>query len=271
MYPTDRNSVLGAGYVFFDEYVESSAQYMGELYLANTPSVAMQVTAGGNVKDYDADGAIAALIFDVDTLVDRGLTFTLKHMAASSFALFLPGDIATNAATAGALTGQPINGGKGVKQGYWYQLGANLYPGGIRAVTGLAVETGATTHTITTDYLADLTLGRIYIVPGGGIADGTILTADFTKTAVDWEAIAAGRSLSTKRGRLRMIAANTTGTNRDLFIPDGILTPSGDYTWKSRDAVAQMGFTVRIQLPTELDAAGAALAPIYINGRPVAS
>jgi hypothetical protein len=269
MYPTDRNSVLGAGYVFFDEYVEASAQYMGELYLANTPSVAMQIAAGGNVKDYDADGSVASLIFDVDTMIDRGLTFTLKHMAASSFALFLPGDVSSNAATTGALTGQVVNGGKGVTQGYWYQLGADLYPGGIRAVTSVTIKDAVpTTYDITDDYLLDLTLARVYIVPGGGIANGTVLLGGFTKTDVDWEQIAAGRTLSTKRGRLRLIAANTAGTNRDLFIPDGILTPNGDYTWKSRDTVAQMGFTLRIQHPAELGPDGNALSPIYINGRP---
>lgn len=272
MYPATRNTVLGAGYVYFDEYDEATAQYLGERYLANTPSLALAMEPGGEVKDYEADGEIAALDLHIFTLLDRTAEFTCKDMSAANMALFVDGDLSSISTTAGAVAADTINGGKGVLQGYWYQLGQSISAAGVRAITTLVIKDSVpTTYTLTDDYLADLTLGRIYIVPGGAIADDTVITADFAKTDVSWEQVAAARISRARRGRLRFVAGNTAGTNRDLWIPDCQLHPMGDIQWKSRDTVQQMGFRLTIQVPTAVDGAGNALAPVYINGRAVAA
>jgi hypothetical protein len=161
------------------------------------------------------------------------------------------------------LVDQPVNAGAGVLEGYWYQLGANLYAGGIRAVTAVAIKTGITTHILDTDYKLDATMARIYIIPGGAIVDGTVLTSNFTKTLVNWTEVAAANQIEIVRGRLRFNSANSAGSQRDLFCPDVILTPNGDYALKSRDTVQQMGFNCRVQVPSD------GSSPIVITTRAV--
>jgi hypothetical protein len=268
--PTDRNTVLGAGYVFFDRLVSGS--YQGELYIANTPDLALSVEAGGNVVDYDADGPIAVELLNVDTQITRSLSFSAKHITGNLMSLFLPGTLTSYSSTSGALTAQPINGGGGVKQGYWYQLGANLYPGGARLVSSVAIEDAdPTTYDITDDYLLDLVLGRVYIVPGGGIANNTVITADFSEATASWEAVASTTLLEKVEGRFRFVANNTSGTNRDLFVPASILTPNGSLSLKSRTDVQSVGFNVRIQTPTETLTSGALLPPMVFTARAVAA
>jgi hypothetical protein len=263
MYPTDRNTVLGAGYLFFDELLNATtSQYAGERYIANTPSFELTVTAGGNIKDYDADGCLAVLNMDVDTMIDRTASFVGKHINGANLALFLPGTVSTRAPAAGALTAQLVNGGAAITRGYWYQLGADIYPEGIRAITGVAVKKGATTFVKDTDYNEDLTMGRIYITPTGGtIATGDILTADFTKTDVDWEYVSADVLLTSKRGRLKFISCNVSGSQRDVLIKDCVLTPNGPIAFKSRDTVQQLAFNCRIQTPSD------GTSPIIITTR----
>ena len=264
--PTDRNTVLGAGYIFFDRLV--SGAYTGELYIANTPDLALAVEAGGNVTDYDADGPIATELLNVDTQITRSLSFSAKHITGNLWSLFLPGTLGSYSSSAGAVSDQPINGGTGVKQGYWYQLGANLYPGGARLVSSVAIKDSVpTTYTLTDDYLVDLVLGRVYIVPGGSIADDTVITADFTEATASWESVAATTLLEKVEGRFRFVSANTAGTERDVFVPSAILTPNGTISLKSRTDVQMAGFNVRIQTPTETLTDGTLLPPIVITGR----
>ncbi len=255
-----KNVVLPSGYLFFDPK-DATGNLTGEIYLADTPGFTVSVNSE-SLEDYDSDGPINELNFDHPTNVKRGASVEVKNMSGETAEMFYVADASTITTSAGSVTGKPINGGIGVKQGRWYQLGVDAtHPSGIRAIENVDILDGATPQTIATDYELDAELGRIYIVPGGGIADGTVLTSDYDTTAVSWEQIASN-SLGAKEGALRFVAHNARGTNRDGFWPNVVMKPNGDAVWKSRDAVQKFAFSVSIQKPDDGTPAQ------YINGRP---
>jgi hypothetical protein len=127
--------------------------------------------------------------------------------------------------------------------------------------------TGKITLTVTTDYTVDTDLGRLYIVPNGGIADGTDLLVDYTKAANSRVQHTSTADLNARlRGAIRFIAHNTAGTNRDIWLPKVILMADGA-TQIKRDgntgAVQRMGFRINVMKDEDLSA-------MYIDGRAVA-
>ena len=183
-------------------------------------------------------------------------------MNADNLDLFLIGDKSTLSTTSGPVTADPINGGNGVLQGHWYQLGVDAsQPAGVRNISALAIKDSVpTTYTLDTDYKEDLVNGRIYIIPGGGIADDTVITADYTEATTSWEQVSSN-NLGAKTGALRYVAANTAGENRDVFLPSVVMKPSGSLSFKSRDTVQQMDFEIGIKKPSD------AREAVYVNGR----
>lgn len=264
MKPANKNIVLGAGYVYFDEH-DADGALTGERYLADTPGFSITV-ASESLEDYSSDGPVAEKQLDVATRVTRDAALTLKDMSTENFAMFIIGGVASMSTTAGAVTATEVNGGNGVKQGRWYQLGVSpSLPTGVRKITAVVVKddnASPATFDLTDDYELDADLGRIYIVPGGGIADGTVLEVDFTKTEASWDQVAS-TDLGAKTGALRFVASNTSGQNRDLYLPSVVMKPDGEFAFKSRDTVQQMGFTVSVNSP------GDGRASVYLNGRAV--
>ncbi len=254
-----KNITLPAGYLFFDP-MNDDGSYEGEMLLADCPGFTINVTSE-SLEDYDADGPIAELNFDHTTKVTRKSTVEVKDMSLAALALFYIGDISSITTTAGPVVASAINGGEPVKAGRWYQLGvSSARPAGVRAIDTLVIKDSVpTTYTVVDDYEQDLETGRIYIVPGGAL-DGKVVTADFNTTDVAWDQLASN-SLGAKRGRLRFIAHNARGTNRDLYAPDVVMSPNGDLAMKSRDTVQKMGFSVAFQKPADGTPA------LYLNGR----
>lgn len=254
-----KNVVFPAGYLVFDPK-DANGNLTGEIYLADTPGFTVNVTSD-SLEDYDADGPLNEQNFDHPTSVKRSANVEVKDMSSETAEMFYIADSTTKTTTAGPVTAKPINGGNGVLQGRWYQLGVDTtHPTGIRAIDTVVINEGVTPQTVDADYQLDTELGRIYIVPGGGIADGTVLTSDYNTTAVSWEQIASN-SLGAKEGTLRFIAHNARGINRDAFFASVVMKPNGDAVWKSRDAVQKFAFAVSIQKPTDGTPA------MYINGR----
>ena len=260
MYPTTKNIVLGAGHIYFDEF-DAAGALTGERYLAETPGFSMTV-ATEKVEDYSSDGEIAEKHFSKTTKVTRDFSLSLKDVSASNVAMFIIGTSSTQSTTSGAVTGQAINGGNGVLQGRWYQIGVSAsQPTGVRDITTLAIKDDVpTTYTLTDDYIPDLVNGRIYIVPGGAIADDTVITADYTKQDRTWEEVTS-HDTGPVTGALRYVAKNTGGANKDVYLPSVTMEPNGEFAFKSRDTVQQMGFNVLVATPDDGRAA------VYVNGR----
>ncbi len=255
------NIVLGAGRVYFDEY-DAAGNLTGERYLAETPDFSLTVESD-KLEEYSSDGPTAEKLLDITKSVNRKAACTVKDINGENLAMFVMGDLGSLTTTAQPVVADPINDGNAVKGGRWYQLGVDAaHPAGLRGLTNVAIKDGSTTLVLDTDYNLDAETGRIFVISGAG-ADGKIITADFNTTAVSWENITAN-DLGAKRGALRWVADNTAGENRDAYFPDTVMSPSGDFQWKSRDTVQSLGFEIGIQKPADGRAA------MYINGRPKA-
>lgn len=259
MYPTTRNIVLPAGRVYFNEQ-RADGSYVGELYMAETPGFALKVAAESTVVMSD-DGQVAEELVNVATSVTRDFDVKCKNITGDVLSIFLIADKGSKTTTSGPVTGKEINDGNGVTQGYWYQLGVDAsYPAGVRDISAVAIKTGATTHVLDTDYKLDPAGARIYIVPGGGIADTTVITSDYTKSAVSWENITSN-DLGAKKGSLRFVADNTSGANRDLFIKSCTMSPNGSMEFKGRTTPQEAAFAVKVQKPAD------GTPSVIINGR----
>lgn len=261
MYPTAQNIVLGAGHVYFDPF-DSDGNPTGEEYLGDTPGLSLSV-GNEKVSVSSSDGEVAEPLLNVFTSVTRDFKVTCRNMNDANWGRFLQADPATVATTSGSVTGGAVNGGRGVVQGRWYPLGVDSdHPTGVRNLTGVAIKDATpTTYDLTDDYLLDAAGGRIYIVPGGAIADDTVLLADYTKPATSWTQLRT-RESGPARGALRYIAKNSAGANRDLFIPVCTLAGEGDVNLKSRTDVQQIVFAVAVEKPID------GRASVYLDGSP---
>jgi hypothetical protein len=135
-----------------------------------------------------------------------------------------------------------------VKQGLFYQLGADATnPTGARNVSNVVVKDDATptaaTFTLGTDYLVNPDLGRIEVLAGGGIDDGTNLRITYDVAASTREQIVSGSAAV--EGSLRYVAQNPVGENIDYFWPWVKITPNGDFALKG-DEWQQIPFSLEI-------------------------
>jgi len=245
---------LGRGKLYFDRFTNSTDKIRtGERYLGNTPEINFN-TEAELLEHFDADGGIRVKDDQVILEIVRTLTFTCDNIDDDNLAIFFLG-------TAGTFTQAAATGGTydidDVQQGLYYQIGQTAAnPQGVRGVTTVSIA-GAS---LTTDYTLDAALGRIYIVPGGGIADDDDIVVTYTCTATDRARILTGDSV-TVDGSLRYISANPKGNQRDYYFPYVQLTPNGDYTFKG-DEWQTLPFTCEV---LKFDDSTSA---VYIDGRP---
>lgn len=262
MKPVGTNVVLGSGHIYFDEF-DTDGKLTGEVYIAETPGFEITVASESIIVE-SSDDQVAEIIADIQTKVTRTATLTVKSMSAKLISYFIGGDALRITGKAN-VTSDPINGGMGVTQERWYQIGQDTdRPSGERKIINLKIKTAAeppVLAAIDDDYTADLETGRIYIIKGSiKIPDDTVITADFDKTDEHWDEITSTGGI--QRGALRFIANNTVGENRDVYLPNATIKPNGSLAFKSRDTVQEAVFDIGISIP---DAGGSA---IYINGRP---
>lgn len=245
---------LGRGKLYFDRFTNNVDKIRtGERYLGNTPEINFN-TEAELLEHFDADGGIRVKDDQVTLEITRTLTFTCDNIDDDNLAIFFLGTKSTF--TQGAGTGLTYDIDD-VQQGLYYQIGQTAAnPMGVRDVTAVSIA-GAS---LTTDYTLDAALGRIYIVPGGGIADGDDIVVTYTSAAVGRARVLTSDSV-TIDGSLRYIAANPKGNNRDYYFPYVQLTPNGDYTFKG-DEWQTLPFTCEVLKYDDNTAA------VWIDGRP---
>lgn len=231
----------------------------GEEYLGNTPGAEIGVEST-DAPHYSAESGIREK--DDNTLVEinRTLSITADNISVGNWARFIIGQASTLTQTSGPVVAESLGT---VKKDRYYQLGKSAgNPSGVRGVSTVVVKVGAATKTLGTDYDVDLTLARIYIMPGGTIVDTDVVLVDYTKSANTREQVVSASSAATA-GALRFVADNPKGTNRDIFLPSVSLKPTGTARLKGDQAeYMTMGFEVEILKKDDTTAA------IYIEGRP---
>lgn len=259
-----RNFVLGAGKVYVAPYNAATGKYEGERDLGNTPGGTITVESEV-LEHWDADGATAQKVASVVTTITRRGTLSVDDIDDDNIALFVGGDAGETAQSGTTVTDESVGEGEALAGNRHYQLGMSATnPTGVREISSVSIKSdaGATTHVEGTDYEIDLTLGRIKVIEGGGLDGEASVTATYTRAAKSIPKVESADQASVKC-RLRFIADNRNGTNRDIVANYVDLKPSGDWNFKSTDTFQSLGFEFEI-----LEPPGGAPA-LIINGRAV--
>lgn len=263
-----KNYVLGRGRLFFDPFTPAQVQAgltnaskgTGELFFGNVPEFG-QTAEEETLDHFASTGGIRVKDDSVTLQLDRTGTFVTDNISAENLALLFTasgvGTITQGSATAVEYV---ITG---AKHGRFYQLGeSGTLPTGVREVSNVSVRKGAGFTTVVTapgNYEVDEELGRIYIVPGStDIPDGTDIEVTFDQAAgTRSQVVSSSQSIY---GKLKWVADNPKGANRDMVMPLVKLSPNGDYNLVG-DEWQQMSFSYEVLQR-------GSLAGVYIDGRP---
>lgn len=247
---------LGKGKIYFQPSGED-----GERYLGNTPGLTLSITSE-KLEHFSSETGISEKDDSTLVKVARASQLVCDDISEDNLALFVIGTADDVAQTGTAVTDEAFT----VKQDRFYQLGvAAAFVTGKQGISLVTVtgSGGTPTYDVNDDYEVDATLGRIYIVPGGAIADDTDILVDYTYATNSRRQIATGTSSGTV-GALRYIADNPKGTNRDYFMPQVEMSPSGDFALKSDpESPAYVTLTFDVDIQTR----DTTTAQLYIDGR----
>jgi hypothetical protein len=251
---TAQNYVLGRGKLYFGQFAAGTQTPLGERDFGNTPDFKFSIKTS-MLDHYSSQGGIKEKDDSITLEVDRSGAITVDNITPENLALFFLGSTDTLTTVAA------VNGDEtfvDAQQGMYYQLGVSAAcPQGVREVSTVVVKVGVATKTIATDYTGDTALGRVYIVPGGGIAN-----LDDVQVTYHVSATTRSRVISSNtpiEGALRFVAVNPKGVNRDYFMPWVKITPNGDYSLIG-DTWQQITFDIEILTKT-------GLAAVYADGR----
>jgi hypothetical protein len=234
--------VFGRGELFVDLF-DSNGAKTGERFLGNCPGFSLNIESE-QFEHFSSTGGLRKKDLTVTLSVNFNAEITCDDVSAQNLALFLGGTVSTVTQTATPVTNEAIV----VRQDREYQLGATSNnPLGVQDVTSVVVTNvaGSTTYVLNTDYRLDAAKARIYIIPGGGIANGTTVHVDYTPTAGTITRVSSGGSGS-QTGAIRFISDNAAGPNRDLYIASASLSPSGELPLITEDELASFTLAVGI-------------------------
>lgn len=253
----NKQYTLGRGRIYFDAFLAGTRTKTGERYFGNTPSFSLTMESE-TLDHFDSDGGVRVKDDSVLLELNRTGTFTTDNIDPENVALFLLGTSSVLAQTGATVVDEPI---ADVKKDRYYQIGVSAgNPSGVRGISAVTVEVGAVAKTLNTDYTVDLTLGLLYIVPTGTIADGDDLLVSYTSATNSRTRIVTAAS-STVDGALRFVATNPKGTLLDYYMPYVRLSPNGEYALKG-DEWQQISFNLDIQKLNDTTES------IYVDGRP---
>ncbi|RCX32079.1 hypothetical protein [Thioalbus denitrificans] len=254
--------IVPGGKVYFDPF-DANGNRTGERYIGNTQGFVLNSSAE-KIATYDNEDGVSVKADEVTTRLDRMGTMRTRSLDIDNLAMWVVSTASTKTQSSGSVTDEAISA---VQQGRYYQLGTDASnPSGVRGISAVTVtdDTGTTTYVDGTDYTVDLTLARLYIVPGGSIADDSDLLVDYTKAANTRDQVVA-LSATTQQGAVRVIGSNLKGANRDYYMPMVNLTPTGDLDLKG-DPESQRHQEIAFEV--ELLKKDTNTAPLYVDGRP---
>lgn len=258
----EKNLTLGRGELWFAKYLPNTQTPGGERYIGNSPEFSATIESE-TLDHMDSDHGVGEKDESIPLSTNRSGSFVTDNIDPENVALFFFGSKTVLSVTGATITDEPIAAAT-VAQGLTYQVGVTAgNPSGARDVdttTPVVIKdavTPATIYVLGADYTFDYVLGRLTIVEGGDIEDGTGLTITYTTKTSKRERIISGSAAI--QGALRYIAFNPAGKNYDWYMPYVKLSPNGDYNLKG-DEWQQIPFTVEILKKSGLEA-------LYIDGR----
>lgn len=249
------------GRVFFNPRHPATDELLGEIYMGNCPSFGITIETE-KAEHYSSETGLREKDASVVLEVKRNGQLTCDNMSAANVALFLSGSTGKVTQTAGSVVDEEIT----VIPGCYYQLGLSpTTPVGARTVSAVVVKPGTTgaDYEAGTDYVLDAARGTLQILTTGAIPAGKIKVS-YSKAAVEWEGIRSGAT-GELRGALRVASDNATGGNRDFYLPEVSLIPSGELPVIAEGTdFASMQFDADVLKPANGEA-------IYVDGMPLAT
>lgn len=259
-----QNYTLGRGEIYFARFADGTTTPGGERYIGNTPEFNLTIEEE-KLEHFSSDEGIREKDDSVSLQVNRTGTLITDNIDPENVALFFFGEKSTVSEAGGAVNGEEIDD---VQQGLYYQLGVSVSkPSGVRGLDISSdgefvvqdAEDLSDPFTVDIDYTIDEETARLYIVPGGGITNGTDLVIDYNVLASSRDRVISGSQ--PVQGTLRYIAKNPKGTKQDYFFASVQISPNGDFALKS-DEWQQIPFNIEILKLSDREA-------IYLDGRPV--
>lgn len=251
------NQTLGRGELHFSLFQSGNHTPAGFRYLGNSPSFSLTIDQE-KLDHFSSDQGVRVKDKSVILQVDYSGSLVLDDINVQNLALFFFGSQSTLAQTSATSQTQTFTS---TVQGFGYQLGiATNNPTGVRSISNVSVSVSSVTKTLGTDYTVDAARGIIYVVDGGGIADGSSMVVTYDRGAVSRKQVISGTTQL--EGALRFISYNPNGEKNDYFFPYVRLGPNGDFELKS-DEWQQLPLTVEILRDTSYSREA-----IYIDGQP---
>lgn len=219
---------IGRGEVYVDR-LDASRARTGERMVGVCDSFTISIA--DELRDkYDTTQASSPLLKSVNVRRTPEVSMLLSEWNPENLELAFMGT-RNNFAQTGSSTTNYVPPAARVKKGYWFPVESPIGTPR-RSISAVVVTGPAATpvYVLTTDYLVDAVSGRIYVVPGGAIADGAGLEVDFT-----WATI-TGSTLPYVRGGVsnvieafvRVIGKPAAGPTMECQIWVASLTPDGE-------------------------------------------
>lgn len=263
------NYTLGRGEVFFARFIDDDKTPGGERYVGNTPELSLTIEQ--EVLDhFSSDHGIREKDESIALQVNRTGTMSTDNVNTENVALFFFGSAATVVEAGGVITDELV---PDVQQGLHYQLGVSANrPAGAKGLAGqtddsnsegvdpivVAATSNSADYVEGTDYTVDYELGRLFIIEGGGIVNGTDLHVTYVIKASTYSRVISGSQ--PVEGAMRFIAFNPTGDDIDYYFPWVKVSPNGDYALKS-DEWQTIPYNIEVLKRSDREA-------IYADGRP---
>lgn len=207
--PTANNLLLGKGGVYFDRF-DSSNNKTGEMHLGNCD--VFEVTPQVDVK---SKASSLKATSDLYKEVNNGIRFDFKidgsELNAENMALLIFGDKGALTQTTGTVSGETV--ATAAKKGRWYDTDYR----NISSVSVYGGVSGTTLKTLNTDYTLDTVTGRVYVVPGGTIADGDVIKVNYTYTSITLTRVQA-KTKKYIEGFLRFIGDPCAGDRYEVQV-----------------------------------------------------
>ena len=263
------NVVIGAGWIYISP-LDDDGNLSGWEYVGDSTGMTITIDEERTTV-YSGDGARAQKLIDKVTQRSFRATATIRDMTAANFARLLQGETKTVPADVkGKVDEEQI---ADVRQGRWYQLGATAAdPSGVLAVEDdatFAVKKGATAAAANTaaaagtDYRLDADRGMVYIVPGGGIADGNGLKVTYNRAGNKRE---RAQTKSPPEDVYVGVRYDEDGPDkRRAIIRRASLGSAGDFQLKSGDRQTPQEFT----LTMGVEEPGGDAPAVQVDGKPL--
>ena len=218
---------MGSGEIYIDVFDSATGLKTGELdvgnasiFALNAPSIEKKEQKGMRRENY------GQTIKSVITKVEQEFKITLTDINRENLRLVMYGAGSDLTQTAGngseTLTAIP---------GRWVKLQKRNLSGATKPVVTVGVEV----QTEGEDYEIDYKVGRIFVLPGGGITAGASMTVDST-----WLELAGYKVSANKVNKIEAFIRfvgydNANDRDCEVVIYKGQLEPAGDINWLTED------------------------------------